>query len=138
MEFRLEGDFQFESGPNYTYYLGNIQGGSAEYGDISVIPLVEGTAYGKLICMFEDSNGDQQEISFDFEATVQGEYIPEYPEDPGTLYPTDPVDQPKDPILPLWMFLCIQAGILIIGIPVTRKIVLALYRRRLMKQEEEE
>lgn len=138
VEFRLEGDFQFESGPNYTYYLGNIQGGSAEYGDISVIPLVEGTAYGKLICMFEDSNGDQQEISFDFEATVQGEYIPEYPEDPGTLYPTDPVDQPKDPILPLWMFLCIQAGILIIGIPVTRKIVLALYRRRLMKQEEEE
>lgn len=138
VEFRLEGDFQFESGPNYTYYLGNIQGGSAEYGDISVIPLVEGTAYGKLICMFEDSNGDQQEISFDFEATVQGEYIPEYPEDPGTLYPTDPVDQPKDPILPLWMFLCIQAGILIIGIPVTRKIVLAMYRRRLMKQEEEE
>ena len=138
VEFRLEGDFQFESGPNYTYYLGNIQGGSAEYGDISVIPLVEGTAYGTLICMFEDSNGDQQEISFDFEATVQGEYIPEYPDDPGILDPTVPVDQPKEPILPLWMFLCIQAGILVIGIPVTRKIVLSLYRRRLMKQEEEE
>ena len=139
VEFRLEGDFQFESGPDYTYYLGNIQGGSAEYGDISVIPLVEGMASGTLICMFEDSNGDQQEIRFDFEATVQGEYIP-IDDDPtgGDIYPDYPVEEPAQEILPLWMFLGIQAGILIIGIPVTRKIVLSLYRRRLMKQEEEE
>ena len=49
-----------------------------------------------------------------------------------------PVEEAKEPILPLWMFLCIQGGILIIGIPVTRKIVLSLHRRKLMKQEEAE
>ena len=137
VEFRLEGDFQFESGT--TYYLGNISGGSSEYGDISVIPLAEGTATGTLVCVFEDSNGDSQEVRYDFESYVQGEYIPTAVT-PGEdyMYNDVPVEEAKEPILPLWMFLCIQGGILIIGIPVTRKIVLSLHRRKLMKQEEAE
>lgn len=137
VQFKLEGDFQFENGDTYIYYMGNIQGGSSEYGDVNVIPLVEGQAKGTLICMFEDSNGDPQEVRYDFENTVQGEYIPDYNPggDGGGFQPIVP--EAKAPIVPLWVFLCIQAAILIIGIPVTRKIVLSLHRRKLMKQEEE-
>jgi hypothetical protein len=42
----------------------------------------------------------------------------------------------KKPILKLWVFILVQAGILVIITSVTRKIRLGLYRRKLRKQEE--
>lgn len=48
------------------------------------------------------------------------------------------VDTAKHPILPAWAFVLLQIGILVIITPVTRKVRLALYRRKLRKQEEVE
>ena len=42
----------------------------------------------------------------------------------------------KKEILPLWMFITIQVAIFILFIPITRKIIISIYRSKLRKQEE--
>jgi len=50
-----------------------------------------------------------------------------------------PAETPvKKPILPMWLFVIIQAGVLVVGIPVSRKIVLSLHLRKLRKKEDME
>ena len=41
----------------------------------------------------------------------------------------------KEPILPLWLFLVIQVGIVIVVIPVTRMIYLSIYKRKMKKED---
>lgn len=139
----VEGDFMLANGSN-SYYIGNISAGMPEYVEFDVIPLVEGNAVGKMIIHMEDSNGDEVTMEKEFTSYVVGEtswedpgyYDPGY-YDPGYTDPSMPVDgdAAEEPILPLWMFLCIQGAILVIVIPVTRAIRLAAYRRKIKRED---
>lgn len=131
----VEGDFTLSTGN--MYFIGNVESGSQEYAELEVIPSVEGMAKGTLVVSFEDSNGEPVTITKEFEGTIMGEYIPDmgeggYP-DGGIV-----VEQAKSPILPVWLFVIIQVVIVAVFIPVSRKIVLQLYRRKLRKREETE
>lgn len=140
----IEGDFILANGSN-SYYIGNIQAGMPEYIEFDVIPLIEGDAVGRMIIHMEDSNGDEVTMEKEFTTYVMGEEIWEDPgymepgfEDPG--YMEDPslqtgTDAEKEPVMPLWIFLCIQAAILAIGIPVTRAICLAVYRKKVKDED---
>lgn len=140
----IEGDFMLSNGSN-SYYIGNIAAGMPEYIEFDVVPLVEGDAVGKMIIHMEDSNGDEVTMEKEFTAYIMGEMMWEDPgmfEDPGYINPgyMDPSmpvdgDVAKKPIVNLWVFLGIQAAILIIVIPVTRAIRLAAYRRKIKKED---
>ena len=139
----IEGDFMLSNGSN-TYYIGNIAAGMPEYIEFDVVPLVEGDAVGKMIIHMEDSNGDEVTMEKEFTAFIMGEMAWEDPGmmepgymDPGMTDPSMPVDGEgvEEPIVPLWMFLCIQGAILVIVIPVTRAIRLAAYRRKIKRED---
>ncbi len=130
----IEGDFYLSTGS--MFFLGNIQSGTPEYAELEVIPTVEGPAKGNILVTFEDSNGDEVNITKEFESTVQGEFIPE-PNggmDPGFEVPVGPTAKAK--ILDVWAFVLLQIAVVIIMIPVARKVTLVLYRKKLRKQEE--
>lgn len=132
----VEGDYTLTTGT--MYYIGNVEAGMSEYAELEVMPAIEGQAKGSLIITFEDSNGEEVKVTQEFEATVQGEIIPEYNEgDMGGGIGV--IDTPvKEAILPVWLFVILQILILVIAIPVTRKSILGLHRRKLRKQEEAE
>ena len=141
----IEGDFMLSNGSN-SYYIGNISAGMPEYIEFDVVPLVEGNAVGKMIIHMEDSNGDEVTMEKEFTAYVMGEMSWEDPGmmDPGYMDPgyMDPgMDMPvngdtaKEPILSAWWFFGIQAAILIIVIPTTRAICLAVYRRKIKMED---
>lgn len=139
----IEGDFMLSNGSN-SYYIGNISAGMPEYIEFDVVPLVEGDAVGKMIIHMEDSNGDEVTMEKEFTAYVMGEMMWEDPGmmdpgymDPGYMDPSMPADGnvAEKPIVPLWLFLCIQGAILAIVIPVTRAIRLAAYRNRIKRED---
>lgn len=131
----VEGDYTLTTGN--MYYIGNVQSGASEYVEMEIIPTIEGTAKGSLVISFEDSNGEEVKVTKEFESQVQGEFVPEFPDGgPGGEFP---IEQPvKKPILPTWLFIIIQFGVLAIGIPVTRKVVLSLHLKKLRKKEDME
>ena len=139
----VEGDFMLSNGSN-SYYIGNIAAGMPEYIEFDVVPLVEGNAVGKMIIHMEDSNGDEVTMEKEFTAYVMGEMVwddPGYMDpgymDPGYMDPSMQVggDVAKEPIVPLWIFLCIQGGILVIVIPTVRAIRLAAYRNKIKRED---
>ena len=141
----IEGDFTLSNGSN-SYYIGNIAAGMPEYIEFEVVPMVEGNAVGKMIIHMEDSNGDEVTMEKEFTTYVMGEMSWEDPGyiDPGYMDPgfEDPSMQTggevaKESIVPLWMFLAIQAGIMVIVIPVTRVIYLSIYKRKMKKEDAE-
>ena len=85
----------------------------------------------------EDSNGEEVLLEKEFSSYISGEqqWIDPGIEDPSVPADVTPVDV-KKPIVPLWVFLCIQAGILVVIIPVTRKLFLIAYRRKIRKEDE--
>lgn len=131
----VEGDYILSTGN--MYFIGNVESGSQEYAELEVIPNLEGIAKGTLVVSFEDSNGESVTIRKEFEGTVMGEYIPDMGEggfpDGGIV-----VEPAKASILPVWLFIIVQIAIVVIFIPVSRKILLQLHRRKLRKQEEKE
>jgi len=139
----IEGDFMLANGSN-SYYIGNISAGMPEYIEFDVIPLLEGDAVGKMVIHMEDSNGDEVTMEKEFNSYVMGEMMWDDPgmwdpgyTDPGFTDPSIPADgtEVEEPILPLWLFLCIQGAILVIVIPVTRAIRLAAYRNKIKRED---
>lgn len=130
----IGGDFNLSTGSST--FLGNIQPGTSEYGELEVVATVEGLAKGQILVTFEDSNGEEVTVTKEFESNVQGEFIPD-PNggmEPGFEVPAEPTAKAR--ILPVWAFVLIQIGVVIVMIPVARKVTLALYRKKLRKQEE--
>ena len=139
----IEGDFMLANGSN-SYYIGNISAGMPEYIEFDVIPLLEGDAVGKMVIHMEDSNGDEVTMEKEFNSYVMGEMMWDDPgmwdpgyTDPGYTDPSIPADgtEVEEPILPLWLFLCIQGAILVVVIPVTRAIRLAAYRNKIKRED---
>ena len=119
------------------HFLGNVMAGSQAYAEMEVIPNMEGVAYGVLKITFEDSNGDEQTYTKEFESTIMSEPIwdPDMNGDMDAFNPIIP--EPKKAILPIWAFVLMQVVIFIIFIPVTRKIIISIYKSRRLKKEDE-
>lgn len=134
----VEGDFVKSDGN--MYFIGNVAEGGSSYVEFEVLPKAEGLAKGILKITFEDSNGDEIEFTKEFEATVNGAQI----FDPGMMDPGvgevfNPMDQAtKKPILPVWAFVIIQIVIFVIFVPVTRKVIINVYKAKLRKKDQEQ
>jgi hypothetical protein len=132
----VEGDFVKSDGN--MYFIGNVTEGSSMYAEFEVIPNMEGQAKGTLVVTYEDSNGDPVEYRKEFEAPINGAQI----FDPGVVdggvdvfNPAAPVA--KKPIVPLWIFIIIEIAIFAIFLPVTRKVIISVHRKKLQKREDE-
>ena len=131
----VEGDFEKADGN--MYFIGNIAAGTPSYAEFDVIPNVEGMAKGIVKITFEDSNGDEIEYTKEFEAMVSAET----PFDPGMMPgEVDDVFNPDDiqvkkEILPLWLFIAILVAIFVIFVPVSRKVIISIYKNRLHNKE---
>ena len=134
-------DFVVANGSSY--YYGTLQAGYPDYVEMSVIPNVSGTANGVLVIHMEDSNGDEVEYRKEFTCQVQEEpfydWSGEMNGDMGDDYMDEPVisEDVKEPILPLWAFLLIEAAIFVLAMLVTRKVVLVRYRKKMQNEDEE-
>ena len=132
----VEGDFTKADGN--MYFVGNVAEGSSMYVEFEVIPNLEGQAKGTLKLTYEDSNGDKVDYLKEFETTVNG--MPVF--DPGmngdggvdVFNPTVP--QPKKEILKPWLFILLQILIFVIFLPVTKKVIITVYRKKLQAKEE--
>ncbi|MDE7297631.1 MAG: hypothetical protein K2N94_02235, partial [Lachnospiraceae bacterium] len=99
---------------------------------------------GKLIVHFEDSNGDEVTTEFDLPETyVQGEPMnwgggEDYNWGIGDDFPVGggDVTQAKNPLMPVWAYALSLAGALIVGMLVTRGIVIAVYKKKHSADEE--
>lgn len=132
----VEGDFKKAEGG--MYFVGNVAAGSPAYAEFDIIPAMEGTAKGKLRITFEDSNGDQNEITKDFEAMVQAAGVQAI--DGANAPMAEEAMNQKDfavkkAILPLWLFIIIEIVLFIIFIPISKSIVIKVYKARRMKEE---
>ncbi|HWT26378.1 MAG TPA: hypothetical protein VN131_00430 [Mobilitalea sp.] len=136
----IEGDFTKSDGN--MYFVGNVAEGSSAYADFDVIPNMEGVSKGVLRITFEDSNGNQKELTKDFESPVQPASAAVM--NPGmgqggageVFNPTVPVA--KKAIVPVWLFIIIQVIIFVLFIPITRKVIINIYKSKLRKQEQEQ
>lgn len=132
------GDFKKADGS--MYFVGNVAAGAPAYAEFDVIPAKEGNVKGKLKITFEDSNGDQKEITKDFEATVQAAGVQALP-GADAENAAEAMNQKKlavkKAILPLWLFIIIELILFIIFIPISKNIVIKIYKAKRLKDEEE-
>ena len=138
VRFSLEGDFTLETGSSY--FHGTISPGSPEYIELMVIPQNEGMCSGTLYITFEDSNGEEVVYPYEFtDINVMGQptYVDPGFEDPGIpSFEETPVIEQKKAIMPLWVFIVMQVAILAIFIPVVRKIIIVVYKKKLRNKED--
>lgn len=133
---RLEGDFMKSDGD--MYFIGNVTQGGSTYAEFEVISNMEGLANGVLSITFEDSNGDEVVVTKEFSAEVMsaGTF------DPGIPYPdSGEVFNPQIPtvkkeIVPLWAFILIEIVIFFLFVPITRKVIVNVYKSKLRKKEQ--
>jgi len=64
---KIQGDFEAEGG---AAFIGNMEPGSTEYYDATIIPREPGTLAGILVFTFEDQSGEKQSIEKDFTLQV--------------------------------------------------------------------
>jgi len=132
----VEGDFTNAGGD--IFYMGNVNSGDRSYAEFEVIPNVEGLAKGTVRITFEDSNGNEQVYTKEFEAMVMGAqvWVPGY-EDGGLDVFNPVLPEPKKAILPTWAFVLVQVAIFVIFVPVSRKVIINIYKNKLRKKEDE-
>ncbi len=133
----VEGDFSKADGN--MYFLGTVPEGTSRYEEFEVTPNMEGMAKGILRITYEDSNGDKVDYLKEFETFVSGAQIfdPGFDMGDGGMDVFNPnVPQAKKEILKPWMFIVLQILIFVIFLPVTRKTIITVYRRKLQKREE--
>jgi hypothetical protein len=133
----VEGDFTNSSGN--MYFMGNVMAGDRSYAEFEVIPNIEGMAYGTVRITYEDSIGEEQVYTKEFEASVMGEQIwdPGMYDDGGMDVFNPSVPEPKKAILPTWMFIAIQVLIFIVFLLVSRKVIINIYKSKLRKKEDQ-
>lgn len=118
-----------------TLFIGNVEAGTGATHEIELTPNIENAqGKGTLIITYEDSNGNSIEVPTEFEAFVAAPPVI----DTGNMGGDTPViPQAKKPIVILPIFILIQAVVLLLGILVVRKIVIALHKAKLHRKEEE-
>lgn len=131
----MESDYlQFETGTSSI--IGTVSAGSSSYQEISVLPIMEGQATGKLIVHFEDSNGDEVTKEFEIPQTyIQAEQSMDWNGggfDPGFDDPVSGNDvvEAKKPLMPTWAYVVCLVGALFIGTLLTRGIMIKVYKKK--------
>jgi hypothetical protein len=121
------------------YFIGNVEAGSSSYIEFPVMPNMEGSVSGVLKLTFEDSNGDEVEYTKDFTTDIMGAQVidPGIPTD-GSGEVFNPAPIAKKAILPIWAFIIIQIILFAIFVPVTRIIIINVYKAKLRKKEQDE
>lgn len=140
----VEGDFQESDGS--MYFIGNVAAGTSTYAEFGVTPNVEGTSNGTLRITFEDSNGDTVEFTKDFSSQVMAAGGGINPGNGGMVTPGDgstgvfnpDASTAKKPIMPGWAFVLMECVIFIMFIPITRKIIISVYKAKLRRKEQEQ
>ncbi len=132
----VEGDFTKSDGS--MQFIGNVAAGTSSHVEFDVIPGMAGTANGTLKITFEDSNGEP----VGFTSTFSQDVMPAASVDPnmggdGSGEVFNPTPLAKKAILQPWLFVIVQIVIVIVFIPVTRKIILTVYKSKLRKKDEE-
>ena len=127
------------SASNSMYFLSNVEAGGTSYAEFEVIPNVEGMAYGVVKITYEDSLGNEQVYTKEFEASVSGmmPWDPGMNGDGGMDVFNPVVPEPKKPIMATWLFVVMQVVIFVIFLLVSRKIVIEIHKSKLRKKEEE-
>lgn len=119
-----------------TVFIGNVEAGNGNTHEFEVTPQLENMeATGKLIITYEDSNGNSYEVVNEIPPTfinIANTYDPNL--DGGDQEFNIPEE--KKEILPLWPFVGLQGGVLVIAIFITRKVVILLYKAHLRKKED--
>lgn len=134
---RVGGDFTQTGGE--MSILGNVDPGNTSYSEFEVIPNIEGMAHGILTITYEDSNGDEQTFTTEFDTMVNSAQIYDPGMDGGMDGGMDvfnPIPETKKEILKPWMFIVLNVVIFIVFIPVTRAIIIGIYKNKLRRKEE--
>lgn len=122
------------------YFIGNVEAGSSTLVEFDVIPNMEGAVPGSIKLSYEDSNGDTVEFTKEFEGMV----MPAAAFDPGAMdgdsgevfNPEMPTA--KEAILPIWAFVLMLIAIFVLFVPITRKIIISVYKAKLRKKNHEQ
>lgn len=120
--------------------IGNVQPGSGKSWEMDVTPIVEGYGMGTLTISYEDSNGNVSSFDTTFESAIETVSYDPGVMDPGIWDDTmgmGDVVEPKKPLLPLWAFLLVQAGILVIVTPIVKSAKIKAYKKKELKRLEE-
>lgn len=136
--FTLDGDFSVANGSSY--YYGSLQAGYPDYIEMDIIPLVAGEATGTLTIHMEDSNGDEVTSETEISAYIMemggGPDDPYEPFDPGMpVGPSTPETPQAKPIVSIPIFAVILVVVFLVSLFVARGIRIALYKRKLRKEE---
>lgn len=131
----ISGDFQKTDGDKQI--IGNVNAGESQYVEMDVTPLVEGDCTGIVTITFEDSNGDELTMTQEFTAFVMGATSMDAYPDGSYIDTMAPVAVAKKPLLPVWAFIAVQVGILVVVTMVTRGIIIKCYKKKLEKAGEE-
>lgn len=136
--FTLDGDFSVANGSSY--YYGSLQAGYPDYIEMDIIPLVSGEATGTLTIHMEDSNGDEVTSETEISAYIMemggGPDDPYEPFDPGIpVGPVTPDTPQAKPIVSIPIFAVILVVVFLVSLFVARGIRIALYKRKLRKEE---
>lgn len=134
----VEGDFDAQ--PKSSYF-GNFESGRSEYCEINLMPMMTGTAKGKLVVTYESASGDIQTYEKEFSMNVM-----DMPMDPG--FPVDGGGKPGFPMEPgmgegmeqpatggfigsVWFFVIIGAVVLVVVI-----VIIIVKKRKKSKEFE--
>ncbi len=137
----VEGDFSLTTGT--MYYIGTVAAGSAEYAELEAMPTIEGDAACNIVIHFEDSNGNEVTKTTEYTTYVSPATSWDdgsnggYPDDGGYIDPGTVVTA-KEPILPVWLFIAVEAAAFVIFIFVARGIMLTVYKSKMRKKMEKE
>lgn len=130
----VSGDFCKTDGDQQI--VGLVNAGEVQNVEIEVTPLIEGEAVGVLTISYEDSNGERLEMEpITFTSFVSGGYNDMPIDFDPSIF--EPVVEEKKPIVPVWAFVVIQVVIFLVGLLVTRAIVIKRYKKKLEKQYED-
>jgi hypothetical protein len=123
----VEGDFKKSEGD--MQFIGNVEAGASSPVEFDVIPTKEGNAEGKINITFEDSNGDKIEYAKEFEATVEGERFVD-PNEGSEEMMNQTIPEAKKRILPVGVFVIMLIVIFVIGVLVTKAILIKIYNSK--------
>ncbi len=128
VEVTVTGDFQLS---REVYFIGTVESGTRTSHELEITPLIEGIGNGLITITYEDSNGVADKIEEEFSAEIVGS-IAEEP-----MEVIEPVEVEKS-ILPLPVFLVLQVVLFVAGTVITRKVMIRVYRKKKMQEEEKE
>lgn len=125
-----------------TYYIGNVESGTEEYYDTSIIPNTTGEIKGNLIISYEDANGNEKKITKEFLTNVSDmssdEGMGDYPA--GDMPGGDmPVDGNVSGGVSIWIIIVVAAAVLVVAAVVVIIVVVKNKKKKaLLKETEDE